>query len=131
MNNVRRIFEDGLALAKEGDLNAALSKFKEALRQAPPTKEKLWVGLCHRNIAMIHELRGELLKAKRSHLNALKYRGPDPYTYHWLGTLSESRGEVAAAKRYFARCEELATLEKDEDLLKLLANRKRSKRFRK
>jgi tetratricopeptide (TPR) repeat protein len=124
MNKLERVFKQGLALASADHLEEALNKFKEALRQKLSNKEKLWVALCHRNIGLIHEQRGEMLKAKRSHLNALKYRKPDPYTYLWLGDLAESRDELKAARRYFDLSGELAIVENDQDLLKLIAQRK-------
>jgi tetratricopeptide (TPR) repeat protein len=128
MKKLRTMLEEGTRLARQGCLEAAMGKFKEALKEEASDKEKNLVATLHRNIGMIHEQRGEMLKAKRRYLIAEKYGKPNPWTYHWLGTLSESRGELAAAKRYFARSEELATREKDEDLLRLLAKQNRSRR---
>ena len=128
MSKLERIFKQGVELESKGRREEALSKYKQGLKQEPSDREKMFVPMFHRHIAVIYEQMGEMLKAKRSHLNALKYGRPNSYTYLWLGDLSVSRGELAAARRYFARCEEIATLEKDEDLLKLLAKRKISNR---
>src|SRR4051812_26957693 len=119
MSKLEKILKEGIALEFGGRREEALLKYKEGLKEQASEQDKMFVPLFHRHIAVIYEQIGEMLKAKRSHLNALKYGKPDPYTYFWLGDLSVSRGELRSANRYYSRCEELATLEDDKDLLEL------------
>ena len=131
MSGLRQIYSEGMALTMQGESEAALRKFKEALKlQSSDDLEKHWVSSCHFSIAVIHYGRGDMLKAKRSWLKYIKEGGPEPWTYLTLADISENRGEHAAARRYYGRCEELATLQKDKDLLQLLAKRKRPRRTR-
>jgi tetratricopeptide (TPR) repeat protein len=132
MSEMKRIYLEGLTLLSQGEKDGALSKFKEVLRLKPSDDtEKFWVSSCHFSISVIHYGRGEMLKAKRSLLKSMKDRDPAPWTQLGLGDLSESLGQHAAAQRYYDRCEELATLEKDGDLLEVLAKRKRPSRGKK
>jgi tetratricopeptide (TPR) repeat protein len=132
MGEIKRIYLEGLEMLSQGEDDGALSKFKEVLGLKPlDDTEKFWVSSCHFSISVIHYGRGEMRKAKRSLLKSMKDRDPASWTQLALGDISESLGQHAAAGRYYDRCEELATLEKDEDLLEVLAKRKRPSRRRK
>lgn len=125
MSEVRRLYLEGLALAMQGENDGALTNFKKALKLQPvDDTEKHWVMSCHSCIAVIHYGRGEMLKAKRNWLKYIKEGGQESWTCLMLGDVSGTIGQYAAAVRYYERCEELATLEDDKDLLKLIAKRK-------
>ena len=130
MGKLEKIYKEGVALEFKGCPEEALIKYKEGLKEQASDEERMFVAMFHRHIAVIYEQMGEMLKAKRSFLNALKHGRPDAYIYLWLGDLSVNRGEMRSADKYYSRCEELAILEKDEDLLGLIAKRKYPQRTR-
>jgi hypothetical protein len=128
MCELKKILLDGLALSLNDRPEAALLKFKEGLRHEPRSEnERIYVAMLHRMSGVIHEQLGQTLKAKRCHLKSMRYRvKADPCDYYCLGLLSQQRGELWAADRYFTRCEELAMLAKDgyDWLLEILAKGK-------
>jgi tetratricopeptide (TPR) repeat protein len=123
MNKFRQILHQGLLSASEGNLKDALDKFEEGLNLRPTRADEQWVGLLHRNAALIHEQNGDLKTAKRYYLNALKYLKADPYTYFSLGQISERLFQMTAARKYFSMSHKLAVQTQDEDLLTMLRRR--------
>jgi tetratricopeptide (TPR) repeat protein len=123
MNRFRQVLQEGVRLASHGKADEALSQFNKALKLNIKKDDERWVCLIHKNIGLIHERNGNLRKAKRSYLDALKYCDADAYTYFSLGDLCERLVERNAARKYFSRSRELAVHTKDQDLLDMLLKR--------
>lgn len=114
------MLQEGVKLASDGKVDEALSQFNNALKLSIKKDDERWVCLIHKNIALIHERSGNLRKAKRSYLDALKYCDADAYIYFSLGELCEQLAERDAARKYFSRAGELAAHAKDQDLVAML-----------
>lgn len=115
MNKLKKILLDGLDLSTKGQLDDALSKWKEGLTEEPRKGDKLYVRMLHKIMSVTYEQRGETFKAKRSFLKSMQFlKKPGPCDYYWLGILSSRLGQLRATDRYFTRCEQLALLEREE-----------------
>ncbi len=121
MNKSRKLLEQALELAGNGELDLALQKLGEGIRSAKEDDDRHWLFLLHKNAGVLHEQAGQLTMAKESYELALPYNKSDTYLLYALGDICRRLGENALATKYFESCYTVATDTHDSDLLATLS----------
>lgn len=120
MEKCRKILQDGLSLAGDGKLDAALSMLEEGLQIAGTNQDAVWIKLLSRNAGLLCERIGDLTKAVAYYEQSLQHDKGNPYTYLALGELYAKLGNEIMSSACLNSCYEIATLNKDQDLVDLL-----------
>jgi len=123
LNTTRRVLEEALALARRSLPEEALGLLDRNLAVAREAEDSYSVAVFAKNAAIISSNVGDLQRAIDYYAEAIQSHPGDAYLRIALADAYERLGQEQRAREALSKCCEIALLERDEDLLKILRER--------
>ena len=123
LNTTRRVLEEALALARRSLPEEALGLLDRNLADAREAEDSHSVAVFAKNAAIISTNIGDLQRAVDYYAEAIQSQPGDAYLRIALADAYERLGQEQRAREALSKCHEIALMERDEDLLKILRER--------
>lgn len=123
LSTTRRALEEALALARRSLPEEALELLDRSLADAREAEDSHSVAVFAKNAAIISSNVGDLQRAIDYYAEAIQSQPGDAFLRLALVDTYERLGQAQRAQEALSKCYEIALLERDEDLLKILRER--------
>lgn len=120
MNRYRTALENGLALARAGDLDAAAAVLAPVVADAYRDGERLWASLLTRNVALFLESAGHAEQAAEYCRRFLDVFGDDAAVLYALARTRSQLGDSEGAGHYRVRARDACLVTDNHALLDVI-----------